>query len=68
MSSQNSLAHTLTAEDFAKIRQLGNSRSYPKGAVIFLEGDDAACFKPLQVGSTEIFGPGIPGQHRDQYP
>ncbi len=41
MSSQNGLAHTLTGEDFAKIRQLGNSRSYPKGSVIFSEGDEA---------------------------
>ncbi len=55
MSSQNSLAHTLTVEDFAKIRQLGNSRNYSKGAVIFSEGDDADHIYFIESGHVSIF-------------
>ncbi|MHB1300453.1 MAG: cyclic nucleotide-binding domain-containing protein [Burkholderiales bacterium] len=55
MSSQNSIALALTCEDFAKIRQLGNSQNYPKGAVIFSDGDEADHIYFIESGYVSIF-------------
>lgn len=55
MASQNSLAHMLTSEDFAKIKRLGTSQNYQKGAVIFSDGDDANHIYFIESGYVSIF-------------
>lgn len=55
MPSGDNIAHTLTSEDFAKIKLLGIPRHHQQGEVIFSDGDNADHIYFIESGSVSIF-------------
>lgn len=55
MPSADIIAHTLTIEDFAKIKLLGTPKHHQKGELIFSDGDNADHIYFIESGSVSIF-------------